>query len=80
TTWFRIPVAVAASAGSFQNNADVTFVITGSSQLPQGTDKLEIQMALEWPWVPYRIFALGETAPKEEGIFAESDIQRIVIF
>jgi hypothetical protein len=48
--------------------------------LPQGSDTLQIQMALEWPWIPYRIFNAGETAPKEQGVFAESDIRRIVIF
>jgi hypothetical protein len=79
TTWFLIPVAVAESDGSFQNNADVTFHITSSSSLPQGTDSLQIQMALEWPWVPYRIFAEGETAPQEEGVFSATDIRSIVI-
>jgi hypothetical protein len=79
TTWFLIPVAVAESDGTFQNNADVTFHITSSSSLPQGTDHLEVQMALEWPWVPYRIFNEGETAPKEEGVFSAADIRSIVI-
>jgi hypothetical protein len=79
TTWFLIPIGVGESDGTFQNNADVTFHIVSSASLPQGTDSLEIQMALEWPWVPYRIFAEDETAPKEEGVFSAADIRSIVI-
>lgn len=79
TTWFQIPVVTSESGVSIQNNADVSFLIRLSDSLPAGSDTLQIQMALEWPWIPYRIFNAGETAPKEQGVFAESDIRRIVI-
>lgn len=78
-TWWQIPVVTADSGVAIQNNAAVSFVIRLSDSLPAGSDTLQIQMAQEWPWVPYRIFNAGETAPKEEGVFAESDIRRIVI-
>lgn len=80
TTWFQIDVLTVEGGNTMQNNAAVAFTIRLSDALPIGSDHLQIQMALEWPWVPYRIFADGETAPKEEGLFAEADIQRIVIF
>jgi hypothetical protein len=79
-TWFQIDVVTVDGGTAIQNNADVAFTVQLSDSLPQGSDTLQIQMALEWPWIPYRIFNAGETAPKEQGVFAESDIRRIVIF
>lgn len=80
TTWFQIDVVTVEGGTTPQNNADVAFTVQLSDSLPQGSDTLQIQMALEWPWVPYRLFNVGETAPKQQGVFAESDIRRIVIF
>jgi hypothetical protein len=80
TTWWEWPVTVVSTGDVFQNNANLDVKITfAAATLPQDTDTLDIYIAQEWPWVLYRLFNLGETAPKEQGVLSQSDI-RVIIF
>ena len=78
TSWYQIDVTFDFAISTITNNKNLDVTINYfPNAIPKGGDKLEIKVAMEWPWIVYRLFDEASIVPKERGLIPMDSVEII---